>query len=211
MDSSVAGWLDATANIFCFLVVTLFLKFKDHSPLFRYPFDITLFVMVFLIGNILFAVFYAEWIAYSVHWIIFFLPKNAIVAEMLSRLYLCHPSGFNTVTAITGFLKTGALLSGAVLGPIFFVIHHTLPFMVAVALSAVVIVLMGTVYCYRLRLLSAMEFDEEIKGHYLLMERAYLMRNASVDVKVEEEAMVKEVRWTLKRGITSMDVLSLVE
>merc|ERR1719295_1052777 len=128
--------------------------------------------------------FYVEWIAYSVHWFIYHLPVNAQIAEMLSRLYLCPPSGFNKVTAITGFLKTGAFLIGSILGPILFVIHHTLPFMVIVALSAVTIVLMGTVYCYRMRILSAMEFDEEIKGQYLLMERAYLMKDESDDVKV---------------------------
>ena len=95
IDSTVSGWFDAAGSVVSFVLITVFLKFGESSFLFRYPFDITMLITVFLIGNILFAVFYAEWIAYSVHLIIIDLPVNAFVAEMVSRLDLCPPSIFN--------------------------------------------------------------------------------------------------------------------
>ena len=95
VNSTVSGWLAAAGSVLSFILINVLLKCRDSSSLFRYPFDIAMLITVFLIGNVLFAVFYAEWIAYSVHLIIIDLPVNAFVAEMVSRLDLCPPSIFN--------------------------------------------------------------------------------------------------------------------
>ena len=106
INSTVGGYLDAAANVFSFIVLSVFLRYSSSSKLCRYPFDVVLIAAVFAVGNVLFTVFYAEWIAYSVHWVIRRIVVVLMGCEMVSRLYLCPPAAFGKVTSIGGMLKT---------------------------------------------------------------------------------------------------------
>ena len=107
-------------NVFSLVFLSILLKSSSKSPIFQYPYDVLLIAVVFVIGNVLFFVFYENWIAYSVHWILRRITTAMLGVQMVSRLYLCPPAAFNKVTSIAGMLKSGGYLSGAVLGPILF-------------------------------------------------------------------------------------------
>merc|ERR1719385_242701 len=197
IDSEVGGYLDAAANVFSFLVLSVFLKYSSSSKLCRYPFDILLIAAVFAIGNLLFMVFYAEWIAYSVHWVIRRISVVVMGCEMVSRLYLCPPAAFNKVTSIGGMIKTIGYLTGATIGPLLFTASHKLPFIVCAVLNILLCVIVGVVYVYRLRILSEMDFDDETKGSYMLMERA---ANTKLQTERQQEIDKHHVK-ELKRVI----------
>ncbi len=87
-----------------------------------------LVAVVFAVGNVLFTVFYAEWIAYSVHWVIRRIVVVLMGCEMVSRLYLCPPAAFGKVTSIGGMLKTVGYFE------LFFLIYFVFsPFVIAEA------------------------------------------------------------------------------
>ena len=158
---------------------------------------------VFAVGNVLFVVFYAEWIAYSVHWIIRWINVSMFGVQMVSRLYVCPPAAFNKVASIGGMLKAVGFLSGSSLGPILFTADDRLPFVVMAALNVLLMIVVATVYVYRLRILSAMEFDDDIKGQYLLMERAANDPDKSPENKA---AMKRQITMTqdMLRSPTSL-------
>ena len=81
--STAGEYLDAVANIFSFTVLSVFSKYSTKSALLQHSCDILSIDIVFVIGHILFFLFYAEWIAYSVHWII---PKMTIVMMGIQML-----------------------------------------------------------------------------------------------------------------------------
>ena len=205
INSTVGGYLDAAANVFSFIVLSVFLRYSSSSKLCRYPFDILLIAAVFAIGNVLFIVFYAEWIAYSVHWVIRRISVILMGCEMVSRLYLCPPAAFGKVTSIGGMLKTIGYLTGATIGPILFSVSHKLPFAVIAVLNIMLIVVVGAVYVYRLRILSAMEFDDDTKGQYLLMERANNNRKESPEHQEMDREHVSEIRRMF--SVTASDVV----
>ena len=205
ISSTVGGYLDAAANIFSFIVLSLFLKYSTKSALLQYPFDILSIAIVFVIGHILFFLFYAEWIAYSVHWIIRRMTIVMMGLQMVSRLYLCPPAAFNKVTSIAGLLRTTGFLSGSTLGPILFTVNHRLSFVVMAVMNIILFIVVSTVYVYRNRKLSAMEFDDETKGQYLLMERAMNHKLESDEAKERERKVISETKRMLRR-VTATDI-----
>lgn len=206
INSTVGGYLDAAANVFSFILLTVFLKFSSKCSLFQYPFDILLIAVVFVIGNVLFTVFYTEWIAYSVHWIIRRITVTMMGVQMVSRLFLCPPEAFNKVASIAGLLTTTGYLSGATLGPILFMLEKRLPFMVMAVLNIMLIVVVSTVYVHRRRVLSAMDFDDDVKGQYLLMERAANDPDKSEEHRIVEKRRITATREMLRRQTTATDV-----
>ena len=207
ISSAVSGYLDATANIFSFLVLSAILKFSTKYDLLQYPFDILMTAGVFAAGNLMFAIFYAPWIAYTVHWIIRRIVVVVMGCEMVSRLYLCPPAAFGAVTSIGGMIKTIGYLTGATIGPLLFAASHKLPFIVCTVLNILLCVIVGVVYVYRLRILSAMEFDDETQGHYLLMERANNNRTESAERQEMDKEHVHEVRRLVAHSVTASDVV----
>ena len=207
VDSEVSGYLDATANVFSFLVLSAILKFASNYDLLQYPFDILMTAGVIAAGNLLFAVVYAEWIAYTVHWVIRRMAIVVMGCELVSRLYLCPPAAFGAVTSIGGTLKTIGYLIGGTSGPLLFTASHKLPFIVVGVLNILLCVIVGVFYVYRLRILSAMEFDDETKGHYLLMERADNLKSESVELQEVDKEHVTEIRRITRYSVTASDVV----
>ena len=97
-------------------------------------------------------------------------------------------------------------LTGATIGPILFSVSHKLPFVVMAVLNIILIVVVGAVYVYRLRILSAMEFDDDVEGQYLLMERANNNRKESPEHQEMDKVHVSEVRRMVAHSVTASDV-----
>lgn len=221
IDSEVGGYLDAAANVFSFLVLSVFLKYSSSSKLCRYPFDILVIALVFAIGNILFIVFYAEWIAYSVHWVIRRISIVVMGCEMVSRLYLCPPAAFNKVTSIGGMLKTIGYLTGATIGPLLFTASHKLPFIVMAALNLILIAIVSAVYFYRITLIqkemrSHFIIDDDDDGidtqtmnNYLLLERAWNNKKHSEKQQKIDKLHVQQITRIVRHSVTASDVLSI--
>jgi len=207
IHSTVGGYLDAAANVFSFLVLTVFLKYSSSSVLCRYPYDMVLIAAMFAVGNLLFMAFYAEWIAYSVHWIIRRIVVVLMGCEMVSRLYLCPPAAFGKVTSIGGLLKTIGYVVGAAVGPLLFSLNHRLPFAVMAVLNIILVVVVCTVYLLRKRVLSLIHFDEDTKGQYLLMERALNNKHKSEAHQQMDKEHVSMLQRTVRRSVTASDVV----
>ena len=206
IDSETSGQLTAAGNVFSFILLSVFLKLSSKFSLFQYPYDILIPSSLYVIGNVLFVVFYAEWIAYSVHWIISGICYVTLGVQIVSRLYLISPAAFNKVASISGAIKTIGFLCGSVLGPILFEVHHQLPFVVIAVLNLILIIVIVAVYVYRKRILSEMEFDDDIKGQYLLMERAANDQSKSAEEKEKSKLEICATRRMLKRHITAADL-----
>ena len=129
-----------------------------------------------LLGQVCYIVFYAKWVAYAVHWIMCRMHIVVCVIDMISRVYLCPQSAFNRITSIGGILKSLGYLIGAAVGPILYGISGTVPFMVMAAANIVILVVTTVVFIHRRRYLLGLEFDDEVKAQYLLMEKAYYVK-----------------------------------
>lgn len=176
INSTVGGYLNAAANIFAFLVLSLIMRLSTHSVLCQYPYHIIIVVGIFIIGNISYVVFYAEWIAYSLHWIIRRFHIVVSGCGMVSRLYLCPQDKFNQITSTVGALKTGGYLIGSAVGPILCALSFKLPFLVMASINIVAVIAVGVVYLHRRNFLLSLNMAEESNDDYLSMERAYYER-----------------------------------
>merc|ERR1719334_3361 len=209
ISSAVSGYLDATANIFSFLVLSTILKFSTKYDHLQYPFDILMTAGVFAAGNLMFAIFYAPWIAYTVHWIIRRIVVVVMGCEMVSRLYLCPPAAFGAVTSIGGMIKTIGYLTGATIGPLLFTAWHKLPFLIMAVLNLFLIAVVGSVYVYRMKILSEMDFDDETKGSYMLMERASNIKLQTERQQEIDKHHVKELKRVIRHSVTASDMMSV--
>ena len=173
INSTVGGYLNAAANVFSYLVLSLIIRYSDRTALFQYPYHIMMVVTICIIGNMSYVVFYAEWIAYSLHWIMrrFHIVVSGLA--MVSRLYLVPPDAFNRITSIVGMLKTGGYLIGSAVGPILCTVSFKLPFLVMAVMNTVAVLVVGIVFYFRRKYLSSLDLGDDTKGNYLMMERAY--------------------------------------
>jgi len=69
-------------------------------------------------------------------------------------------------------MKNAGYLLGAVMGPILYTVSERLPFTVMAAMNIGLIFVVGVMFFFRWKKLSAMDFDDDVNGNYLLMERA---------------------------------------
>ena len=206
IDSETSGQLSAVSNVISFILLSVFLKLSTKFTLFHYPYDILLLSAVYAIGNILFFIFSAKWTAFSVHLIINRITPVIYGMQTVSRLLLCPPSTFNKVASISSVLSSAGYLSGSALGPVLFTMDKRLPFVVSAALNIMLIVVVVAVYIYRKRILSEMEFDDDIKEQYLLMERAANDEAKSAEEKQMSKVVVHVTQTMLSKEITATDL-----
>ena len=206
IDSETSGQLSAVSNVISFVLLSVFLKLSTKFTLFQYPYDILLLSAVYAIGNILFFIFSAKWTAFSVHLIINRITPVIYGMQTVSRLLLCPPSTFNKVASISSVLSSAGYLSGSALGPVLFTVDKRLPFVVSAALNIMLIVVVVAVYIYRKRILSEMEFDDEVKGQYLLMERAANDPNKSAEDKEMSKLETRATIRMLSSELTATDL-----
>ena len=75
------------------------------------------------------------------------------------------------------------------------------------ALHLTLFVVVGGVYVYRRRILSKMEFDDDVKEQYLLMERANNNKDESTDNKDLEKVHISAVKTMITRTVTATDLM----
>merc|ERR1719242_3033220 len=113
------------------------MRSPHHFAFCQYPYHIMIVVGIFIVGNISYVVFYAQWIAYSFHWIIRRLHIVVSGCGMVSRLYLCPQHKFNRITSTVGAFKTGGYLIGSAIGPILCSVSFKLPFLIMASINII--------------------------------------------------------------------------
>lgn len=185
----------------------LFLKLSSRYTPLQYPYDILVLSAVYVIGNVMFFVFYTKPIAYSVHLIICRMSMVIYGMLTMSTLYLCPQTAFNKMESISRALMSAGYLIGSALGPILFTVHHQLPFMVIAALNSMLVIVIVAVYVYRKRILSAKDFDDDIKEQYLLMERVMNDHSKSMEEKEMNKLELFATLRMLNHQITATDLV----
>jgi len=207
ISSTVGGYLNAAACVFGYFVLRTLLQLSGRFTLCQYPWDVIVCSMIAVLSGSSYFVFYEKWIAFSFHWIIRKMHIVLMGEEMVARLFLCPPAAFAKVTSIGGTLKTIGYLAGGFLGPFLLSVSKTLPFVTVSALYLTTFTVVALVYGYRRHQLSEMDFDDDVKGQYLLMERARNSRGGTVEQQELDRAHVAALKTMISRTVTATDLM----
>eukprot|EP01083_Nonionella_stella_P205292 747720_1 len=189
ISASVTGYLSAAGSAIAFCALTANHKFTKHYPKWNYPYNMACFIVFYLSGYLMYAIFYDSWIVFSFHLLSYYnsLPRGVTSLEMTTRcsLLLTNEKAFQMITGLTGLLMNIAYVLGSAIGPALFEIWPRLPFAIASLLNMVLLIVMFLFYYRRCKFLDAY-FDQKdgVHGDYINSEEKYyisLNQNSSDD------------------------------